>query len=66
MITVNGMGYICTILTFTLFLTLYSKSKKSTENDLINEYGTFFSKTVIEYGGKCPSMKEKRLDYLNK
>ena len=33
--------------------------------DLINEYERFFSKIVIEYGEKCPSMKEKGLDYLN-
>ena len=33
--------------------------------DLINEYERFFSKIVIKYGEKCPSMKEKGLDYLN-
>ena len=31
----------------------------------MNEYERIFSKILIEYGGKCPRMREKRLNYLN-
>ena len=32
----------------------------------MNEYERIFSKILIEYGGKCPRMRGKRLNYLNK
>ena len=35
------------------------------KNRVISEYERFFSKIIKEYGGKCSSMREERLSYLN-
>ena len=63
------MGHICTILTFNAS-SVYNKSKKSSKNDLINEYEVFFFKNsnrvwrkMSEYEGKKIGLSKRAYSF---